>query len=254
MVPEVLVRYWVCIRWCSSKRRLIALSQFKKDLGLELIINGPGDREASDSMNNTDPTSFQSILAGVKRLREKEGGNNDTEQPQHRVQQPSKPVAEARSPITSGNVINAFNQRAIARDYKGKEEGEAKFYQGVKPGKTILVNTTQKENPLLNHLKNTNWRYTSSAKGTKVYYDYLINRRSVLFLTLTYHKLYADYIGRRILPLQKNGDNILIFVVDDVNSEDILKDITKLCMFNGFTLLLAFNFEQAAKYIEYLNG
>lgn len=205
-------------------------------------------------MNNTDPTSFQSILAGVKRLREKEGGNDDANKQQGRVQQPSAPVNEAKTAVSAGSVINAFNQKIIARDYKGKEEGEAKFYQGIKPGKTVLVNTTQKENPLLNHLKNINWRYISSSKGTKIYYDYLINRRSVLFLTLTYHKLYADYIGRRILPLQKNGDNILIFVVDDTNSEDILKDITKLCMFNGFTLLLAFNFEQAAKYIEYMNN
>lgn len=205
-------------------------------------------------MNNTDPTSFQSILAGVKRLREKEGGNDDANKQQGRVQQPSAPVNEAKTAVSAGSVINAFNQKTIARDYKGKEEGEAKFYQGIKPGKMVLVNTTQKENPLLNHLKNINWRYISSSKGTKIYYDYLINRRSVLFLTLTYHKLYADYIGRRILPLQKNGDNILIFVVDDTNSEDILKDITKLCMFNGFTLLLAFNFEQAAKYIEYMNN
>lgn len=205
-------------------------------------------------MNNTDPTSFQSILAGVKRLREKEGGNDDTNKPQGKVQQPSVPVNEAKTAVSAENVINAFNQKTIARDFRGKEEGEAKFYQGIKPGKTVLVNTTQKENPLLNHLKNINWRYISSSKGTKIYYDYLINRRSVLFLTLTYHKLYADYIGRRILPLQKNGDNILIFVVDDTNSEDILKDITKLCMFNGFTLLLAFNFEQAAKYIEYMNN
>lgn len=180
--------------------------------------------------------------------------NDDANKPQGRVQQPSAPVNEAKTAVSAGSVINAFNQKTIARDYKGKEEGEAKFYQGIKPGKTVLVNTTQKENPLLNHLKNINWRYISSSKGTKIYYDYLINRRSVLFLTLTYHKLYADYIGRRILPLQKNGDNILIFVVDDTNSEDILKDITKLCMFNGFTLLLAFNFEQAAKYIEYMNN
>lgn len=86
-----------------------------------------------------------------------------------------------------------------------------------------------------------------------IYYDYLVRGRSVLFLTLTYHKLYVDYISRRMQPLSRNENNILIFIVDDNNSEDTLNDITKLCMFNGFTLLLAFNFEQAAKYIEYLN-
>lgn len=204
-------------------------------------------------MNNTDPTSFQSILAGVKRLREKEGGreDDDTLKSKNGV---NTATEESRALKTSGKVINAFNQQSTARNFSNRKESQSKAQAGVIQGKTILVNTTQKENPLLNHLKNTNWRYISSAKGTKIYYDYLINKRSVLFLTLTYHKLYADYIGRRILPLQSNEDNILIFVVDDSNSEDILKDITKLCMFKGFTLLVAFNFEQAAKYIEYLNS
>lgn len=203
-------------------------------------------------MNNTDPTSFQSILAGVKRLREKEGGKEEEAQPKHKEQR--APAVEASTVQGRGEVINAFNQQSRVKNVTGKKEDQPKIQVGVNTGKTILVNTTQKENPLLNHLKNTNWRYVSSAKGTKVYYDYLIKKRSVLFLTLTYHKLYADYIGRRMLPLQKNGDNILIFVVDDINSEDILKDLTKICMFQGFTLLLAFNFEQAAKYVEYLNS
>ncbi|QLQ81788.1 hypothetical protein HG537_0G00420 [Torulaspora globosa] len=201
-------------------------------------------------MNNTDPTSFQSILAGVKRLREKEGGREDNGDRKGTGGTPS--VVE--KPEKPEKVINAFNQQARSRPIADRAETGPKGQVGVNVGKTILVNTTQKENPLLNHLKNTNWRYVSSAKGTKVYYDYLIKKRSVLFLTLTYHKLYADYIGRRMQPLQNNGDNILIFVVDDNNSEDILKDITKMCMFKGFTLLLAFNFEQAARYIEYLNS
>lgn len=201
-------------------------------------------------MNNTDPTSFQSILAGVKRLREKEGGKED-KGPDRKDQRATESTTVVEKPE---RVINAFNQQSRSRPFASKAEGGPKGQVGVNVGKTILVNTTQKENPLLNHLKNTNWRYVSSAKGTKVYYDYLIKKRSVLFLTLTYHKLYADYIGRRILPLQNNGDNILIFVVDDTNSEDILKDITKMCMFKGFTLLLAFNFEQAARYIENLNS
>lgn len=106
----------------------------------------------------------------------------------------------------------------------------------------------------MNHLKNTNWRYSKPQPGQKIYYDYKVKNRSILFLTLSYHKLYVDYIERRMLPLKQNNDNILIFVVDDTNSEDILTTITKICLFNGFTLLLAFNFQQAAKYLEGLNS
>lgn len=206
-------------------------------------------------MNNTDPTSFQSILAGVKKLREQKGDISS----QPPVQAPvdtsstkeSSTVQERQQPR---RVINSFNQQRPPSGSTDNEQGTKRPYQNQGPGKTVLVNTTQKENPLLDKLKNTNWRYVSSKGGTKIYYDYLVKGRSVLFLTLSYHKLYSDYITRRMAPFSGEEDDILIFVVDDSNSEESITDITKMCMFSGFTLLVAFNFEQAAKYIEYLNS
>lgn len=50
--------------------------------------------------------------------------------------------------------------------------------------------------------------------------------------------------------LKKNA--LLLTVVDVENSESILREINRICLFNEFTLLLAFNFEQAAKYLTYL--
>lgn len=202
-------------------------------------------------MNNTDSTSFQSILAGVKRLRE-QGGEAEED---FENSKPQETVREAKysKPLRRNEVINSFNQQRLTNDGDDVTTPTEAPVRISSIGKSVLVNTTQKANPLLNHLKNTNWRYVSSTGGNKIYYDYLIRNRSVLFLTLTYHKLYNEYIFRRIVPLQRSDDNILIFVVDDKNSEDILTEITKMCMFKGFTLLVAFNFEQAAKYIEYLN-
>ncbi|CDH11221.1 probable DNA repair protein RAD10 [Zygosaccharomyces bailii ISA1307] len=200
-------------------------------------------------MNNTDSTSFQSILAGVKRLREQGGeAQEDFEN-----SKPQETVRQASKPLRRNEVINSFNQQRLTNDGDDATTPTEVPMRISSIGKSVLVNTTQKANPLLNHLKNTNWRYVSSTGGNKIYYDYLIRNRSVLFLTLTYHKLYNEYIFRRIVPLQGSNDNILIFVVDDKNSEDTLTEITKMCMFKGFTLLVAFNFEQAAKYIEYLN-
>ncbi|CAB4252980.1 similar to Saccharomyces cerevisiae YML095C RAD10 Single-stranded DNA endonuclease (with Rad1p), cleaves single-stranded DNA during nucleotide excision repair and double-strand break repair [Maudiozyma barnettii] len=206
-------------------------------------------------MNNTDPTSFQSILAGVQKLREENGGNES--QPQ--IQKPPANKAQINVPPTNEgkqHVINSFNQQrpSFQYDNTNNQQNGKRQRQDQGLGKTVLVNTTQKENPLLDNLKNTNWRYVTSKGGSKIYYDYLIKGRSVLFLTLSYHKLYADYITRRMAPLSKDDNNILIFVVDGTNSEEAINDITKMCMFNGFTFLVAFNFEQAAKYIEYLNA
>lgn len=45
----------------------------------------------------------------------------------------------------------------------------------------------------------------------------------------------------------------MLCVVDIENSEDILKELNKLCMFEGFALLLAFTFEQAGKYLAFMN-
>ncbi|EDO14639.1 hypothetical protein Kpol_309p8 [Vanderwaltozyma polyspora DSM 70294] len=232
-------------------------------------------------MNNTDPTSFKSILEGVKRLRKEHepnaGDTPETTQKEpslHRHDRTSTTTTTSSSPLVErtpmsgvssydkgkatstspSKIVNAITREAIPiKRPLNDDETKGKLDTRKLPGKSVLVNTTQKENPLLNHLKNTNWRYISSSGGNKIYYDYFVKQRAVLFLTLSYHKLYADYISRRMIPLSKNDNNVLIFIVDDSNSEDSLREITKMCMFNGFTLLLAFNFEQAAKYIEYLN-
>ena len=208
-------------------------------------------------MNNTDPTSFKSILEGVKRLREQQTGSKESAGKSNLTEQQKGTSNDNNN--TNRKVINAFNQERFPlptnQNNGGNNDTSNDNGKRVK-GKTVLINTTQRENPLLNHLKNTSWRYISSTPTHKIYYDYLIKDRSVLFLTLSYHKLYTDYISRSIGPLSSNNDNILLFVIDDnsTRSEQALTEITKLCMFNGFTLLVAFNFEQAAKYIEYLNS
>lgn len=211
-------------------------------------------------MNNTDPTSFKSILEGVKRLRDQQNGSKgnivrntptDEKQQQHQSTINHNTVTKVINTFNQQQVPLPINQNTKRSNNEPNTNSDDKKFRG----KTVLINTTQRENPLLNHLKNTNWRYISSTPTHKIYYDYLIKDRSVLFLTLSYHKLYTDYISRRMGPLSSNNDNILLFVIDDnsTRSEQALTEITKLCMFNGFTLLVAFTFEQAAKYIEYLN-
>lgn len=225
-------------------------------------------------MDNNDSTSFQSILNRAKRLRGENSASNDTNTGGSGQAKESKSVdktspvkrdssgkeirtASVRRIPDNAQVVNSFNQVKFSGSI-GDTSAKNGFNNNSSKSnlsKTVMVNTTQKENPLLKHLVNTNWRYISSQPAKKIYYDYLIRERCVLFLTLTYHKLYVDYIERRMKPLQLNNNNILLFVIDDDSkSEDTINDLTKLCIFNGFTMLVAFNFEQAAKYIEYLNN
>lgn len=235
-------------------------------------------------MNNTDPTSFKSILAGVKKLRDINGGSNETNDraspipTDYKVTKPGpsnsiRSIPAVRTLPANTQVINTFNQqRPSSSTSNGTNSSTFNRSSDSKvTSRTVLVNTTQRQNPLLDDLKNTSWRYISSTPTRKIYYDYFVKNRSVLFLSLTYHKVHTDYILNRMRPLSSNDDNILLFYVDkekektsdnDKRKENIddkkrsntaLTEIAKLCMFNGFTLLVAFNNEQAAKYIEYLN-
>ncbi|GCE98376.1 ssDNA endonuclease and repair protein rad10 [Zygosaccharomyces mellis] len=125
-------------------------------------------------MNNTDTTSFQSILAGVKRLRDQNGSGEENSSKKHQEQSREEQIEPGKD-VKSNEVISSFNQQRSTSTEKNTQEGTS----GAAPirissvGKSVLVNTTQKANPLLNHLKNTNWRYVSSTGGNKIYYDYL---------------------------------------------------------------------------------
>lgn len=200
-------------------------------------------------MNNADTTSFQSVLSGVRKLQDKNAS----------ISYPSNASNSAESKgkqeIQTGNVINSFNQQKdhLNRQLSPEAPRGKRRIDSLGSGKTLLVSSSQKGNPLLNCLTNTNWRYVSSSGGTKIYYDYNVKGRNVVFLSLKYHKLHPEYIAKKMQPLIKKGNNILICVVDIERSEDILKDLNKDCMFNDFVMLLAFNFEQAAKYLMFMN-
>ncbi|SCU83126.1 LANO_0B08394g1_1 [Lachancea nothofagi CBS 11611] len=214
------------------------------------------------------PASFKSILAGVQRLRESHGpgdASSGATLPPEPVPEPKRPDPLSGSAnVTPVPVINAFNQQktdaAAGKELSQIEERKRKWGDVSKGpsgisvhGKTVLVSASQRGNPLLSSMTNTSWRYISPTGGNKVHYDYCVQGRNVVFLSLKYHKLHPEYISKKIQPLIKSKNNVMICVVDVESSENILKDLNKACMFNGFALLLAFNFEQAAKYIVFMN-
>ncbi|ONH64963.1 DNA repair protein RAD10 [Cyberlindnera fabianii] len=205
-----------------------------------------------EEQKNTDSTSFASILAGVQRLRGEEAGSSappsqPTPQrpPQQQTQAPvvhQRPQAQPRpDPSIGTKRVNAFNQD---RTRAGSPQIDQR---GSKKPSQISVNKSQEGNPLLQAIKNVNWAYAEARNP----YDYLVNNREVIFLSLRYHKLHPEYIGNRMKALMRRNA-ILLTVVDVENSEQIIRELNKLCLFNEFTLILAFTFEQAGKYISFM--
>lgn len=200
-------------------------------------------------MSGQDSTSFASILAGVAKLRE----SGDSQQPgqshqptSNAAQQPvERPPPQAQRPQQRSvpaepqigqKRVNAFNQDAVRK-------------QGPRISKpsSLSVNSRQKQNPLMKFITNVNYTFTEQRNM----YDFLVSGRDVIFLSLKYHKLHPEYLQNRMKPLvRKNA--VLITVVDVENHETILRDINKASLYNDFTLLVAFTYEQAAKYLTYM--
>lgn len=207
-------------------------------------------------MNNN--TSFKSIAEAFKK----------------KQQLSSPPTANSDvEPNTASNknqpIINAFNKYNPLESQSGESSNpyvikrnnnassEANNAAPLTQRKPTMVNVSksQKGNPLLDLLtsKSIPWQYVSSTVTTKILYDYSVrnSKRMVLFLSLKYHKLHPEYIFKKMKPLQRQNC-ILLILVDIEHHEQILKELSRVCMYNGFTILLGWTYEQCGKYIQFL--
>ncbi|KAL4921111.1 restriction endonuclease type II-like protein [Aspergillus aurantiobrunneus] len=116
-----------------------------------------------------------------------------------------------------------------------------------KPGPSgILVSTRQKGNPILNHIKLSQWEYADIPA------DYVVGATTcALFLSLKYHRLHPEYIYSRIKLLAgKYLLRILLIIVDIPNHEESLKELSKTSIINNLTLVLCWSAPEAAHYLE----
>lgn len=73
-----------------------------------------------------------------------------------------------------------------------------------------------------------------------------------MFLSLKYHKLHPEYIQRKLDTVTQGTegrDSVMIVVVDVENSDVIMKELNRLCVYGGVTMLCAFGFAEAGKWI-----
>ncbi|KAI0462703.1 hypothetical protein LJB42_003504 [Komagataella kurtzmanii] len=229
---------------------------------------------ADDGKDKTDTTSFEAILAGVKRLREQDQ-NKDAKQGSEKLKIPLKRLpkrslptpkpdqiqnvktTEDAAPVsstlvsstTTGKIIRMDNNPSNLATRHQKKTGKTTF-------NSIQVNKSQTGNPLLKHLKTVSWEFSSNIKQV----DYVVNSQTfVLFLSLKYHKLHPEYIMNKIKSMNGNDTSftnnnlkLLLVVVDIDSHEDILRELTKTCVNNDLSLVLSWSFEEAANYIVYL--
>jgi DNA repair protein Rad10 len=112
--------------------------------------------------------------------------------------------------------------------------------------RAIQVSRRQTNNPLLRSIRNVPWEYAEIVP------DYQMGAQTCcLFLSLRYHLLKPNYIYTRMDGLQRGFRlRVLLCLVDAEDNTKTLIDIHKVTVVNGWTLILAWSPEEAARYLE----
>lgn len=111
----------------------------------------------------------------------------------------------------------------------------------------IVVNqVTQKDNPLNGFIKQVLWNYGNIVP------DYLLGRYTcALFLRISQHLLTPHHIYDRVKAIGKQFRLRLVICLIDVEDFELaLKEITKLCVYSEFTLIVTRSEREAARYLE----
>eukprot|EP01118_Nematostelium_gracile_P010473 TRINITY_DN3613_c0_g1_i1.p1 TRINITY_DN3613_c0_g1~~TRINITY_DN3613_c0_g1_i1.p1 ORF type:complete len:382 (+),score=97.92 TRINITY_DN3613_c0_g1_i1:40-1185(+) len=110
----------------------------------------------------------------------------------------------------------------------------------------IVVNPCQKENRMLKFIKNVGYEFG------KVIPDYVMGHNTCAFyLSLKYHLLHPQYIYTRIAELKSDYRcRILLVIVDIENPTKALQELARIALATEYTLILAWDNEEAARYIE----
>jgi DNA excision repair protein ERCC-1 len=72
-----------------------------------------------------------------------------------------------------------------------------------------------------------------------------------MFLSVKYHVIYPNYIYDKLNELRNSYQlKVLLVLVDHIEFQSSLKELTKLAIRTNCTLMLAWSYEEAANYLE----
>ena len=111
----------------------------------------------------------------------------------------------------------------------------------------LLVNSKQRGNPIIKHIRNVPWRFSDTLVP-----DYSMGRNNcALYLSMKYHLLNNEYIHERLRELGRAYElRVLLVLVDVKETKHCLKELEKICILANLTLILAWSYEEAGRYLE----
>ncbi|CCE82352.1 Piso0_002075 [Millerozyma farinosa CBS 7064] len=224
------------------------------------------ENKGSNDASEIDTSSFSSILAGVKRMRDDfevqedipESIPEETRASSNSDDGYRKQNSDAHDPMKTEQNKSTSSKEGIRKESKPKGTLRHQV-TSVQTFSNILVSKTQKGNPLLTNslMKSTSWSYDGSILS-----DYYINPTlQILFLSLKYHKLHPEYVWQRLKKINKGAANsssrndralrLLLVVVDVEAHQELLRKLSGFCVKNDLSLVLSWSFEEAGNYIVF---
>ncbi|KAL9931900.1 hypothetical protein V8E36_009215 [Tilletia maclaganii] len=154
-------------------------------------------------------------------------------------------ASSSRTNEATNETGEASGSRSGPRIIQPRPQGP-RIAGGQGSGNTILVNSCQKGNPILQFVRNVGWEYGDIVP------DYQVGVSScILFLSLRYHRLHPEYIHTRIQKLQQMYTLRVLLVMCDVNDHQAaIKEITKIAVIHNLTIVVAWSAEEAGRYVE----
>jgi len=112
-------------------------------------------------------------------------------------------------------------------------------------GSNIIVNQRQRKNPLLECIKH-------GREFGDIVADFQVGRTTgIIFLSLKYHRLHPEYIAQRVDSLGMSYHlRILLILCDISEHQEPIRELTKKCLINNITIIVAWSNDEAGLYIS----
>eukprot|EP00117_Sycon_ciliatum_P031353 scpid65184/ scgid0036/ DNA excision repair protein ERCC-1 len=212
------------------------------------------DNDEEEVLSGTSPKPANSARAAA--VSKASGADNPATAAIPRVASASSTSAVAGTKSATTTVTSSASLEGAAKATVSSETQQGKeravpaapaVVNKTKSSLSILVNPVQKGNPILPLIRNVPHEFDDS-----IIPDYVIGERAcALFLSLRYHLLHPEYIYDRLKSLGRRYDLRVILVhVDVKDSQSCLQQLTSISILAECTLILAWSYAEAARYLE----
>jgi DNA excision repair protein ERCC-1 len=162
-------------------------------------------------------------------------------------------IKKSKRSMSSFSQTFSHLDRAVANEKRQRQHNQSsssknKRMKVVVPiSSSVIVNRCQKGNPVLRYITNVPWTFQD-----KILPDYIMGEGACgLFISLRYYLLHPNYLYTRVRELKNQYKvRVLLCLVDLVDNERAILEITKISIFHECTLILAWSSQEIARYIE----